>query len=52
VILKSVRFEMVYDFTPRNDGLGFRTLEVAAAGVEPGGNEALIVAPEIPVHPR
>jgi hypothetical protein len=32
--VKSVRLELVYDFIRRNDGLGLRTLEVAAAGVE------------------
>jgi predicted nucleic acid-binding Zn-ribbon protein len=47
ILLTSVRLEMVYDFTPRNESLGLRTLEVAAAGVEPGGDEPQILAPEI-----
>ena len=47
ISLTSVRLEMVYDFTPRNEGLGLRTLEVAAAGVETGAGGAEIVAPGI-----
>ena len=40
--INSVRLEMVYDFTPRDTGLGHRTLEVLTTSVAPlegGGTE-------------
>jgi hypothetical protein len=38
---------MVYDFTPRNENLGLRTLEVVAAGVQPSGDTTEVVSPGI-----
>jgi hypothetical protein len=50
ILLNSVRLEMIYDFLPRNNLLGRRTLEIIPAGVElPPAGQLAAAAVEEPI---